>query len=697
MTPEAWRSAMQVAIRNLVRARCTAGPRAVLLLEDMQWADSASREALEFLLCNCEVPVPILVLISQRSDLDECALRLSPMTEGYVLVRTICLHPLDQEHARAMMRLKLGFAEDAGIPGGLEERLLERSEGNPYYIEEMLSELVGKGVLVPDGDRFALGAPPAADCMPASIAGLIRSRIDRLPADLRRALQIASVLGAEFDEGIFGEMCRQEGIDSGAALDRLSSFRLIERRSGRHENMLAFRSLMARDAMYENLLHHNRTVLHRRAARAMEGHDSRDAGSLSGALALHWHSGGEPVKAIRCGTGAAASLAENYQHDEADSWIDRLEGWLPEVEEGPLRDELRLGILLVRIAVLENRMSLDLEAACSEAIPLAGRLNLPVEEARAAYALGTLLVNLGRPDEARRLIDSSLEVFEREDLFGRAINARFALADMLRTQGRLDEADGIIQAGLAEARRRNAPRQIAACLASLGGIRVTSGDFVEARALFSEALSIERALGQTRGLSVVLTNLGVLYGMADEIEKALECFEESMKIQVELGTRKGEGIALNNMGNCFVALERVDEAKRCFERSLLIHMETGGVKGQAVALVNLGNLAEDSGDLEGAAKNFETAIEMQRKAGNEPAAVNARCLLARIWVKQGRTDDAKKVYIESAAAVERMNLGQAAASPVSELRRYMIRAGVPEEDLPLPARWSGGGPGREFP
>lgn len=688
ITPEAWSSGIQVAIRNLVRACCVNGGKVAILLEDMQWVDSASRDAVEFLLCNCEVSTPLLILVSSRSDGESCSLPLRPVTEGYARVHTINLRPLDSGSARLLMRHKLGLPEDRALPGGLEERILERGEGNPYYIEEMLSELVGKGVLVPGEKDCALGPPLSGDCIPTSIAGLIQSRIDRLPSDLRRALQIASVLGTEFDESIFTEMCRLEGLDAGLALEGLSSFRLVDRRRGGEGRVMVFRSILARDAMYENLLHHNRTVLHRRAAKAMEESGADDVRGFAGALAWHWHAGGEVDKALRCGIRAADALGRSFQDREATIWVERLMEWLSEIDEGSLRDELLLRILLVRIMVLENLISPELKDSCEEAILLARRLGLEIEEAEAGYVLGAELLSKGRTEEGMRLVEEGLRVFESAGRFERAVSARFSLADTLRQQGKLDQADEVAQVGLAEARRIDSPREISACLAAVGAIAMSRGELDCAGKAFEEALEIDRKLGLTRRLHFVLSSLGVLHGMKGEIREALACFEESMRVQAELGTRRGEGSALNNMGNCYITLGQSGKARECFEKALLIHMETGTIKSQAITLVNLGNLASESGDLDKAIENYQTAIEIQRKAGNEPSVNNARCLLAGVRLKQGRIEDAKRTYLESAAAAERMNLGRPLASPVSDLRDQLIAAGVRADDLPVPEHWT---------
>ncbi|NLP05545.1 tetratricopeptide repeat protein [Candidatus Fermentibacteria bacterium] len=565
-TPESWSDGIKVAIRDLVRTLASSSRRAVLLLEDMQWADGASMDALDFVLRNTEIARPLLVLISQRSDTEECAFRPGSMSSGYINLHTIHLHPLDTGSARLIIRFKLGYRPDEEVPGGIENWILERCEGNPYYIEEILSELVGKGILVPDGERFTHVPGIHGGFVPSSIAGLIRSRIDRLPSDLRCALQIASVLGGEFDEAVFSELCGQEGMEPAVVLEGLSSLRFIGSRGGSGQRVVFFRSPLAREVMYEHLLRHNRTVLHRRAARATEEAAGTASGALAGAVAWHWWKGGEPVQAIRRGTEAAASLSENFQLDSAEEWVERLLDWMVEVEEGPLRDELMLRLLLVRIGIMESRPGPDMEEVCRKALSLAGSLGLPLEEAIARKSLGSEIISRGRPEEGRPLLEESLAWFEANDQFTSMLYTRFVLADMLRTQGKLDEALSVIETGLGEARRRNAAKQITSCLSSMGAILVSRGRFDDALAAFSEALDIERKKGRTRGLSVLLTNVGVLHGMREEIDEALACFEESMRIQAELGVRRGEGVALNNMGNCYVALERIDEARACFRK-----------------------------------------------------------------------------------------------------------------------------------
>ncbi|NLP05546.1 tetratricopeptide repeat protein, partial [Candidatus Fermentibacteria bacterium] len=111
------------------------------------------------------------------------------------------------------------------------------------------------------------------------------------------------------------------------------------------------------------------------------------------------------------------------------------------------------------------------------------------------------------------------------------------------------------------------------------------------------------------------------------------------------------------------------------------------VRGQAVSIVNLGNLAEEAGDYDTAVANFQEAMDMQKKAGNEPAAVNAGCLLAKVWAKKGRTVDAVEMYRQSRAAVERMGLGKELAAPVAELRNQLLAMGMNGDGLELPENW----------
>src|SRR6185503_19080325 len=134
-----------------------------------------------------------------------------------------------------------------------------RAGGNPLFVEEIVRSLVSKGVLVRQGDRWVCSAACDALDVPATLHGLLLSRVDRLPADARRLLQEAAVLGAVFDESLLRAVA-SDPATARVALDRLVEADLIQSAgSGRDGARHRFTHALTHEVVYQNLLLARRT------------------------------------------------------------------------------------------------------------------------------------------------------------------------------------------------------------------------------------------------------------------------------------------------------------------------------------------------------------------------------------------------------------------------------------------------------
>ncbi len=203
--PEQLQRQIVLAARALVERRVQREPL-LIVVEDLHWADSASVDLLRNVVDHL-AERPLMVLLSHRPE----ARPLQVTRAAQTIIR---LHPLSRDETRALVGGLLGAV---GEPlGRLQDFVATRASGNPLFVEEIVRSLVGKGVLVRQGDRWASTAAYDAADVPATLHGLLLSRVDRLPAEARRVLQEAAVLGAEFD----GALLREVTADAAAAPGR---------------------------------------------------------------------------------------------------------------------------------------------------------------------------------------------------------------------------------------------------------------------------------------------------------------------------------------------------------------------------------------------------------------------------------------------------------------------------------------------
>ena len=170
----------------------------MLVWEDLQWADPSSLALLESLLPSIrQSPVLLLLVYRPRREsrvwsLHQKISQLLP--EAHTSIE---LPPLSLEESQELLRNLLGNCE---IPEKSCQLLISKAEGNPFYIEEVIRSLIDRGLIVPagNGQHWQVTAGIEAIQIPDTLQGVIMARIDRLPPELKRVLQVAAVIGRNF-------------------------------------------------------------------------------------------------------------------------------------------------------------------------------------------------------------------------------------------------------------------------------------------------------------------------------------------------------------------------------------------------------------------------------------------------------------------------------------------------------------------
>jgi class 3 adenylate cyclase/tetratricopeptide (TPR) repeat protein len=292
LSPEAVRDGV---FRTLL-AMCLEGARRrplVLAVEDLHWIDPTSEAFLGALATELE-DARILLLGTHRPG-------YRPPWAELGWSSAITLQPLGRADSRRVVRAIIG---PAAAETSVEDVILRRGEGNPFFLEE-LSRGIGAGA-----DRWS-----AAD-VPESVQGVLMARIDRLDAEPRRVLQTASVLGRDFSPRLLGAVWRGSGeLDHHlATLQRLD---FVYESAGGGRPRWAFTHALTQDVAYGALLSDRRRSLHRAAAEALAELPEEAADGLDESLALHYSRAEMHEPAVRHLRAAAARSARRHAHEEA--------------------------------------------------------------------------------------------------------------------------------------------------------------------------------------------------------------------------------------------------------------------------------------------------------------------------------------------------------------------------------------------
>jgi class 3 adenylate cyclase len=284
--PDARRRRLTALINTTALARTQP---ALHIVEDVHWIDAVSDSMLADFLS--VIPrAPSMVLITHRPEYEGALER----ARG---AHAIALAPLADSETTMLIGELLG-----SDPSVLElaEIIADRAAGNPFFAEEMVRELVQRGVLTGVHGRYLCHTNAAGVAVPATVQAAIEARIDRLTIPAKQTLNAASVIGARFGAEVLAEL----GID--AVVDELLRAELIDQVRFTPNAEYAFRHPLIRAVAYESQLKSDRAEWHRRVAAAIEARDPAAADENAALIAEHLEAAGDVHAAYRWHMRAAA-------------------------------------------------------------------------------------------------------------------------------------------------------------------------------------------------------------------------------------------------------------------------------------------------------------------------------------------------------------------------------------------------------
>ena len=351
----------------------------VLACEDLQWADPTSLELLE----------QVLALTDRCALLLICIFRPLP-EHGSWRIRETVARLYHHRHTDLWLR-PLAAKESATLLGNLmgmptllqafQERVLRHAEGNPFYVEEIMRSLIDSGAIAREegSEGWRLTRDLDEIPVPETLQGVLMARIDRLQADAKHILQMASVIGRVFLHRVLAAIAEEER-DLDANLITLQREEMIRERARIPELEYIFKHHLTQEAAYDGMLKVQRRQFHRQVAEALERLFPERAEQQLGLLAHHWERAGDANKAIEYLQRAGDQARLAYTHQEAIDYYRRALAFLEERgdRERAARTHMKLG--------LTYHSAFDFERA-DEAYQQAFALwRQPVEAPRAALA-----------------------------------------------------------------------------------------------------------------------------------------------------------------------------------------------------------------------------------------------------------------------------------------------------------------------
>ena len=626
LEPERVKQLTALALREWVLGEARQRP-VVLVLEDFHWADDLSRDLWKS-LANLTDEAPVLLCVITRPQ-PGVSFQLDVTSTERALAAplslALTLDPLSPEQSRAL----LGHLVDlSGLPDSLIETILDRADGNPFYIEEFVRMLIEKGILTLGDGQWRVASVVALQQLeiPTSLRGLMMARVDRLPQDLRHVLSDAAVVGLQFAASLLSEVTRQlRGITNILpSLERLVDLGVLVRRPEAGEQVFAFRHLLTRETVYSSRMRSRRPDLHRTVAECIETLYADDLSNQVEVLALHYDRARVRDKALNYKLLAGDRARERFANRQAIEYYSR---------------------------ALQISQHLSGHQA---------------ERWQAAVGLGDVQQHVGQYEEAVACYQAALQEWGGAALEDRAW-AMLRLGQVWDKRGELEQAEHWLQQGLAQLDRADEmlPGLRAQFYSELGWLGLRRGDLNVAQEKLEQGLALVGDTQHYGVLSSILNRLGAVYYNRSDWDRAVESVERALELRGRLGDLVGYARSLNNLGILKQASADWDGALADYERAVDMHERIGEVEGLALACTNLGVLYTDRGEWVKAKENLQRSFVVAQQIAHPYELAQAHLNLGRLYLLQEHWSDCARhlnaaipLYVEAGARAN-LNLNDA--------------------------------------
>jgi class 3 adenylate cyclase/tetratricopeptide (TPR) repeat protein len=432
--PRVLRNRKFEALKRLLLRECLNQP-VIVIFEDLHWIDNETQAFLD-LLAEAITSARLLLLVNYRPEY-----RHDWSGRGnYTQLR---LAPLEKESADEMLGAL--FEEPAASATGSSDKdlanlkrfIVEKTQGNPFFMEEMVRALFDQGVLVRNGRVKA--AKPVKDIkIPATVQGILASRIDGLAPWDKELLQTLAVIGKEFPLSLVRRLTSRSDEELQHSLANLQLAEFIYEQPGVAEVEYTFKHALTLEVAYNSMLTERRKAMHDRIGLAMEDQFAGRHADHFGELARHFSRSGNATKAIPYLWSAATQAAQRSSHSEAIDYLTsalELLGALPASEQRN-RNELYLRVAQgISLAVTAGFDSDELEVAYTRASELARELNEP-------FVRYPILGGLWGFHFTRGHVEPALRIAEELMVVALQLNDPAAISDAHRALGSALEYTG---------------------------------------------------------------------------------------------------------------------------------------------------------------------------------------------------------------------------------------------------------------
>ncbi len=630
----------------------------VLFIDDFNWADNGTISFVQYLSSRISTQRFTLILTYQPDDYgqSEKSTMLSDTVSNLAREDSVSQIELSRLTKEEVEQILLSSFDLEEIPEKFLDRIYDRTEGNPFFIQEIIRGLVNDGVIDSTGYTWLNKVDLSKVSIPSSLEDMVTRRMGKLSPEALKVLKYASIVGLQFNFSYLLALVARPEEEVLDALDELIEQKLIYEEPGTDEESYRFDNAIVRDLAYASLSKSRKRLIHKKIGEIIETKHSDDVTPVIFDLAYHFNKGKEYRKGlyylIKAGEGASAMYA---YHEALDYFIDAFE-CLRHLESSEGNTQIKEG-LLFNIGYCK-----EILGEWDDALEYYNRALQLTTLSKHMKLHGQIMRHTG--DIHRKRGDYGLANLSYKNAISAARFAKdyHTLAESYRgtgyvswRRGKFSKATKEYESSIKYARRIKDHSVIAVIFIEVGNLYSSKGQFNKALDHYQRALDILEKTGNLGDIARSYNNIGDVYLQQEDFEKAVEYFRQSERYARKVGNINMAYWALFNTADAYAHLGELDKAMD------LCKTAEGGLKDQNDK-VGLGYTYMVYGIIHSKKGDQAKSKDYFDKSTNIMKEVDVPLVLAEVYYERGKTQlesenvsEGKKTLEESLELFESLN------------------------------------------
>jgi class 3 adenylate cyclase/tetratricopeptide (TPR) repeat protein len=668
------------ALRDLLLRASKERPL-ILAVEDLHWIDKTSEEFLNYLIGWLANTRLMIILLYRPEYTHQWGSKSYYKKIGLTQLGTVSSSQLVQ-----------AILEEGEVAQELKQLVLNRTAGNPLFIEEFTCSLIENDLIQKRNNQFILSKKAADIQIPDTIQGIIAARMDLLEDNLKRTMQVASVIGREFAFRILQTISgMREEIKS--YLLNLQGLEFIYEKSLFPELEYIFKHALTQEVAYNSLLLSRRKEIHDKIGRAIEGLYPHRLEEFYEMLSYHYAKSDNLEKAYQYFKFSGQKALDNHSYHEAFGFFrDAINvlSRMPDTEERK-REQIQVTLLIAEpsLALIYPEDSLNI---LQNGEKLSKELGDEKSLAQFYSYIGTYYTYKEDINLAIKYQENCFEEAEKIQNLDLMVPVAWSLCIPYTWKGEYLKTISVTSKviTLLEKTKRESEffgmvvNPYSTMCSYYGAIVGALGSFEEGKNWCEKALAFSRVINDLMGLALIEFCYGDLLLTKGEAQEGIEHLQKSLSYCEDKQVRTMLGLIWAYLGYGYYLLDDLETAKNYNEKGLAIHQETGRQDHMSGFYLRLGLINLAAGELEEVQANVEKGLALAKKDNEKYMEAQLRIIRGRVIAKKdpSRMTEAEQSVLKGIEMLNTLKIKTKYAEGYYELGELYVDVDQKEKALP---------------